>query len=180
MKARKVKKLEPGGPLGPNARRIVLVRLDELFSFGPAALDSENAEALHDMRIAAKRLRYVLEVTGPSLGAEAHAAAKQAKELQSLLGEIHDCDEMLPTVCEHIEDLRRLDVAAVRLKAGAHDSDLAPAAAKAAPHRRNYRGLETLRTYLEARRAVLFARFRAEWRRLEEERFREQLVAALA
>ncbi len=180
MKARKVKKLDPDGPLGPNARRIVLVRLDEFFSLGPAALDPEEKEGLHDLRIAAKRLRYVLEVTEPCFGEEARAAAKQAKDLQGLLGEIHDCDEMLPLVREHLGTLRRVDVAAVRLKAGANDRDLAPSAAKVAPHRRNYRGLETLRTYLEARRAVLFARFDAEWRRLEEERFREHVEAALA
>jgi len=180
VKARKVKKLKPEGPLGPNARRIVLVRLEELFSFGPTAIEPDNAEALHDMRIAAKRLRYVLEVTESCFGEEGRAAARQAKDLQGLLGEIHDCDEMLPVVREQIETLRRVDVAAVRLKAGPHDRDLEPSAAKAAPHRRNYRGLETLRTYLEARRAVLLARFHSEWRRLEDERFREHVEAALA
>ena len=180
MKARKVKGLDPEAPLGPNARRLVLVRLDELFSFGPTAVDDEDPEALHDMRIAAKRLRYVLEVTGPCFGEVARMAAKQAKDLQSLLGDIHDCDEMLPRVERHVEDLREADVAAVVRTVAPEGSDLVPEATRAAPNRRSYRGLESLRVYTEARREVLCARFQAEWRRLEEERFRERVEAALA
>ena len=56
------------------------------------------------MRIAAKRLRYVLEVAGPCFGAEAKAARDAAKQLQGVLGEIHDCDVMLPRA-EGIESL---------------------------------------------------------------------------
>ena len=56
------------------------------------------------MRIAAKRLRYVLEITGPCFGPEAKAARDAAKRLQGVLGEIHDCDVMLPRA-EGIESL---------------------------------------------------------------------------
>ena len=56
------------------------------------------------MRIAAKRLRYVLEITSTCFGAEAVAARGAAKELQAVLGEIHDCDVMLPRA-EGIESL---------------------------------------------------------------------------
>ena len=64
MKARRVKGLDPSGTLVDNAERIVAVRLDEVTAFAPRVFDPEQVEALHDMRIAAKRLRYVLEVTG--------------------------------------------------------------------------------------------------------------------
>ena len=50
------------------------------------------------MRIAAKRLRYVLEITESCFGEEAVAARRAVKELQSVLGDIHDCDVMLPRV----------------------------------------------------------------------------------
>lgn len=96
MKARPVKGLDPAAPLRPNAARIVRTRLDELRSFAPAALEPSGAEAQHEMRIAAKRLRYVLEITESCFGPEAKAARKAAKELQGVLGEIHDCDVMLP------------------------------------------------------------------------------------
>ena len=48
------------------------------------------------MRIAAKRLRYLLEIAGSCFGPEAKAARDAAKALQGVLGEIHDCDVMLP------------------------------------------------------------------------------------
>ena len=101
MKARKVKGLDPDGTLAENAERILAVRLEELHSFSPAVLDPAEAEALHDMRIAAKRLRYVLELAKPALAPEAVKQARTAKKLQDLLGQIHDCDEMLPRVREH-------------------------------------------------------------------------------
>ena len=63
MKARKVKGLDPFGTLADNAQRLAHVRLDELCAFVPDALDPEAVEELHAMRIAAKRLRYVLEAT---------------------------------------------------------------------------------------------------------------------
>lgn len=96
MKARRVEGLDPAAPLRPNAARIVATRLEELLALAGAALDPAAAEAQHDLRIAAKRLRYVLELLGPCCGAESEAARKAAKRLQGVLGEIHDCDVMLP------------------------------------------------------------------------------------
>ncbi len=96
MKARQVKGLDPAAPLRPNAARIVRTRLDELRSFAPLALEPPAARAQHDMRIAAKRLRYVLEIVSPCFGPEAEAAREAAKRLQGVLGDIHDCDVMLP------------------------------------------------------------------------------------
>lgn len=97
MKARKVRALDPGAPLLPNAARIVETRLAELLALSGPALDPIATKAQHDLRIAAKRLRYVLELTGPCFGPEAATARKVAKELQGVLGEIHDCDVMLPS-----------------------------------------------------------------------------------
>lgn len=98
MKARKVKGLNPGQPLRPNAARIVATRLDELSALAAEALEPGAETAQHDMRIAAKRLRYVLEIAGVCFGPEADEGRRLAKELQSVLGEIHDCDVMLPKV----------------------------------------------------------------------------------
>ena len=169
MKARKVKHLDCDGPLGENALRIIAVRLDELHSFAYAARDPGSVKALHDMRIAAKRLRYVLEATTPALGAAAADGAKHAKKLQDVLGDIHDCDEFAPRVRAHVEKLRAEDVNAVRAGAPARTKDLDPAAAKSAPNRGRYRGLEALHTYIEARRDVLYSTFLREWQRLEDD-----------
>jgi CHAD domain-containing protein len=98
VKARKVRGLDPNEPLRPNAARIVATRLDELRALAAEALEPGAETAQHDMRIAAKRLRYVLEITGACFGPGAEAARRVAKELQGVLGEIHDCDVMLPKV----------------------------------------------------------------------------------
>jgi hypothetical protein len=166
MKARPVKKLDPSRALAENAARIIQMRLDEMLSFAPNALEGRTKDQ-HDMRIAAKRLRYVLELSGFCFGRPADTARRRARELQDILGEIHDCDVMLPRVRRHLEELQRADAAAVRKKAG-EAPDLDPRLAAQSPHRTAYRGLDVLAVYLEARRQLLFDRFVAFWRRQEE------------
>jgi CHAD domain-containing protein len=98
MKARKVRGLKPGEPLRANAGRIVSVRLEELRDLAVEAVEPGAETAQHDMRIAAKRLRYALEIVEPCFGEPATVARLAARELQDILGEIHDCDVMLPKV----------------------------------------------------------------------------------
>jgi CHAD domain-containing protein len=179
VKARKVKGLRPDMPLADAAERIVRVRLDELCSFAPAAMDPSDEEALHDMRIAAKRLRYILEITSPCFGRYAATAAKRARDLQDLGGEIHDCDVMLPEVNRLVEELRTLDATELR-QAADGAGDVAPALAARAKHGDAYRGLEVLASHLSARRALLHERLVARWRELEGEGFPDRLRAALA
>jgi CHAD domain-containing protein len=171
VKARKVKGLDPTGTLGDNAEQIVRVRLDELCSFMPKAQDPAEVVALHDMRIAAKRLRYVLEVTGPCFGAYASSAVKLVKELQDLLGEIHDCDVQLPEVAAFLEELMAEDAAA----AGASPRDLAKT-----PNRRTYAGLVALQVHLRARRRALFEQFLELWEDYERKGFAARLAFAVS
>ena len=118
MKAKRIKGLDPAAPLAEGAAEIVTVRLGELLSFLPDALAEDEVRSHHDMRIAAKRLRYVLEATGFCFGEPADAARKAARELQDLLGEMHDVDVMLPRLAEHRAALRDEDAAEVREAAG--------------------------------------------------------------
>ncbi len=162
MKAKKVKKLDPGSSLAENAARIVLVRLDELRSFVSDALDPAEAKAQHDMRIAAKRVRYILETTELCFGRPAAEARRRARDLQDVLGELNDCKVMLPQVERHVARLRADDADAVRARAG-DAPDLEPELAARAPNRTSYRGLEVLGVYVEARRGTLHDRFRELW-----------------
>ena len=86
------------------------MRTAELYAFVPEALDEHAVTAMHDMRIAAKRLRYVLELVGFCLGEVGPEAQRRARELQEVLGEIHDCDVML----ERIAASRERDAARLR------------------------------------------------------------------
>jgi len=178
MKARRVKKLDPAAPLVDNAARMVRVRVAEMRSFAPAALEPDRVREQHDMRIAAKRLRYILETTGFCLGPAAEAARRRARDLQDILGELHDCDVMLPRVEAQIAQLRSEDADAVReWAAGAVDLD--PGIAARAPNRTSYRGLEVLAVYLEARRAMLHERFRGFWAEQEREGTWDRLADAV-
>jgi hypothetical protein len=162
LRARRVRKLDPAATLAENAARIVLVRLDELRSFVPAAFDPGAARAQHDMRIAAKRLRYIVETTELCFGRPAAEARRRARDLQDVLGELNDCRVMLPRLERHVVALREADARAVRARAG-DAPDLDPDLAARAPNRTSYRGLEVLAVYLEARRGLLHDRFLALW-----------------
>jgi CHAD domain-containing protein len=171
VKARRVKDLDPAGPLGDNAERIVRVRLEELTSFMPKAADPTEVVALHDMRIAAKRLRYILEVTGSCFGPYASGAVKLVKDLQDLLGEIHDCDVQLPGVAAFLEELLIEDIAT----ADAHPRDVGRV-----PNRRTYAGLVALQVHLRARRNALFEEFLELWRDYERKGFAARLAFAIS
>jgi len=98
MKAHRVDSLDPAMELQDAARRIVAVRTAELYAFIPEALGDRAVSAMHDMRIAAKRLRYLLELVGFCFGEVGEEAQTRARELQDVLGEIHDCDVMLERI----------------------------------------------------------------------------------
>jgi CHAD domain-containing protein len=172
MKARKVEDLDPDGTVADNAERIIRVRLDELCSFMPRAADPAEVVALHDMRIAAKRLRYILEVTGPCFGAYGKTATKLTKELQDLLGEIHDCDVQIPETAAFAERLVAEDAAALHA-AG-------EAAPRQAPHAREHAGVALLLVHLRARRLLLFDQFLELWGTLERKGFRARLEYAVS
>jgi hypothetical protein len=179
VKARTVKGLDPAESLADNAERIVLVRLDELCGFMPRAADPDEVVALHDMRIAAKRLRYILEITAPVFGDYAETAVRMTKDLQDLLGEIHDCDVQIPEVGEFLDGMIGADAAAL-VVAAAGAADLDPAAVRRAAHRRDHAGLVALLVHLRARRDLLFARFLELWQEYERKGYRARLEYAVS
>ena len=153
MRPRRVKGVKPHMRLDAAAERIVAVRLDELCAHMPRAADPAEVELLHDMRIAAKRLRYVLDLTHFCFGPYARKAAKRAKQLQDLIGEIHDCDVTLPRVTALREEI-------------AADDPAMP-------------GLIAIEERLRTRRDARFADFLELWRKLSREGFRARLEYAI-
>ncbi len=177
MKPRRVKGLDAKSSVATNAARIVRVRIDELYDFDPAVLDPERVTELHDMRIAAKRLRYVLEITGHCFGAIGEEAESFAKDLQGILGEIHDCDVLIPRVDHELATLRAQD--ALALARISSDVDGLPMAVRLAPGRTRYRGLETLAAALTARRALLHDAFVKHWQQVKDDGLRARLEVEL-
>lgn len=91
-RARRVTGLHPRATLLENARAIVAVRVAELFDFAHAVGDPAQDEDLHNMRIAAKRLRYTLEMFRVCLSPDGPALIDAVKEIQERIGDIHDAD----------------------------------------------------------------------------------------
>jgi CHAD domain-containing protein len=81
---------EPATAELPRAIRKSLRRTAGHAAEADAADAAERDTALHEMRKAAKRARYVLEVAEPALGKGARKLRKRVKEVQSLLGDHHD------------------------------------------------------------------------------------------
>lgn len=89
------------------ARSIVSNRLKELERLSKAFYHPLNVKPLHKMRIAAKRLRYALELFGQCLGPGTAIFAKKVAGLQTSLGELNDCDIWLETFGKQLHVARR-------------------------------------------------------------------------
>ena len=76
-------------------RDAVAASLRELCDLGESVYEPFNIEKLHEMRIAAKRLRYAVELFTACWGASIAPFAVEIAQMQSFLGEVHDCDVWL-------------------------------------------------------------------------------------
>jgi hypothetical protein len=74
------------------ARMTILNRLEDLEKLSDSLYHPLSIKPLHRMRIAAKRLRYAIELFEHCWGQQAAIFAKKVAGLQSSLGELHDCD----------------------------------------------------------------------------------------
>lgn len=169
------------------ARLILPVRLDELYAHAPAVADPAAARAHHDMRIAAKRLRYTMEIFAFLFPPSFEALIKPVRHIQDLLGLVHDCDVFVPFFERYLEG-RRIEAEARLAEASA-----APAAGVAAPLT-----MEDLRQAIAARagsgerdailrliertrsrRRTTFAEFQSFWGDLDRGGFRTELLLAI-
>jgi hypothetical protein len=101
-RARRVSGIHPKESLRENARRVVAVRLDELLSWRQALDDPALVQQLHDMRIAAKRLRYALEMFDVCFSG-VKALLKQLTDMQEDLGTIHDLDVLIVILRDRLQ-----------------------------------------------------------------------------
>jgi CHAD domain-containing protein len=92
----------PDEPYARAAARIVRVRAGELFAHAEGVLDTEDIERVHDMRVASRRLRAVLEVFAPCFPKGPYRSAlRDVKRLADALGERRDPDV-------HLEAMEKL------------------------------------------------------------------------
>lgn len=70
----------------------IMTAIQDLFWYEPWLSEPEMIHRHHEMRIAAKRLRYTLESFGDLYASGLKSEIKTFKSLQDVLGDMHDCD----------------------------------------------------------------------------------------
>jgi CHAD domain-containing protein len=145
-KARAIPDLQGTDTFRQAAAKAVAVRAEELWEHSDNVLDVGDIERVHDMRVATRRLRAVLEIFAPCFPAKAHRAAlKEVKALADALGERRDPDvqiEHLETYAEAAptQDRPGVDVIVSRLRARQATANAELAAALAEMERSDLRG----------------------------------------
>jgi CHAD domain-containing protein len=89
------------------SRAIILDRLKELEKLSNGLFRPIEVETLHEMRIAAKRLRYAIELFQQCWGRPIATYAKRTAQLQTALGDVHDCDVWIESFGNEISKLRK-------------------------------------------------------------------------
>lgn len=114
-----VNDLDPKATLAENARAILKLRIAEYYHYTPIVHDEHAGVLLHELRIAAKRLRYTLEMFRAVFGDEGARQIEQVKAVQEVLGELHDCDVRIELIEDELVALaaRQMRELSARLKA---------------------------------------------------------------
>ena len=89
------------------SRAIILDRLKEVEKLSSGLFRPFDVETLHEMRIAAKRLRYAIELFQQCWGRSIATYAKRAAQLQTALGDVHDCDVWIESFGNEINKIRK-------------------------------------------------------------------------
>lgn len=82
----------------------ISTRLLELLSFERYVFDRTRIAQHHEMRIAAKRLRYTMEIFRELYPDNVKNPITQIKRLQDILGDMHDCDVWLETLPRFMDE----------------------------------------------------------------------------
>ena len=98
---------EPRVRFSKMAAAVIVDRLKELEKLSDSLYNPFDVEPLHDMRIAAKRLRYALELFHQCWGPSLQTYAKSVARIQTALGEVHDCDVWLESLGKHVNEARK-------------------------------------------------------------------------
>jgi CHAD domain-containing protein len=77
------------------AKNRITVRVEKMLRWEPYVKKSRREKELHQMRIAAKNLRYCLENLEPLYGKQLLSYAKAAMDVQAALGNVHNYDVWL-------------------------------------------------------------------------------------
>lgn len=178
-KAWPVDNLDPDAPLDVNARRILRVRIGEYYSYEPIVSDPLATTDLHNLRIAAKRLRYTLELFAGVFGEDGKRQIDRVKAIQETLGNLHDLDVRIALISDELVELTRNNVAELdRALATSHPSSypsLTTAILRPPPDAPE-RGLYGLLARQHADRQAAYRQFKTLWDQYALEGMRDDLA----
>jgi CHAD domain-containing protein len=118
-KAKPIRGLHADMPFAEAAARTVEVRAGELLALREGVLDTSDVDRVHDMRVASRRLRAVLELYRPCFPkALLEPALRDVKALADGLGARRDPDVQLEALDRLAGALDPADRAGVELLAG--------------------------------------------------------------
>lgn len=88
--------VEPKTPVGRAAGRILIERAQPLFALEPKVLSGEDMDAVHDMRVASRRVREALALFAPIYPSkESRRWQKVVGKVTSSLGAVRDADVLI-------------------------------------------------------------------------------------
>lgn len=101
---------------------VIKERVMEFIDGSPCLFHPYKIKRLHELRILAKRLRYSMELFARCGDKELEEMAKAVAQMQTALGELHDCDVWIRDLGARLKRLSRKDAAEPndeKLRAGA-------------------------------------------------------------
>jgi inorganic triphosphatase YgiF len=190
-KAQPLTELDPHAPTGQNARRIARTRLDEMYQWATSVDGPYEVRGLHNVRIAAKRLRYTLEIFADVLPAACQSIADELAQIQDELGAVHDDDVMISLLrlCLGSEDAGiayKEALVKARKQKGNGKLLLQPNMVAAvldpdsAPSSQQRYGLEQLLLKQRQWREERYRSFRQHWYQLQARDFRREILDILS
>ncbi|HKR02160.1 MAG TPA: CHAD domain-containing protein [Pyrinomonadaceae bacterium] len=103
-RGRKRERAHEGMSFREAGREVIRARLRELLDLSESLYRPLKSRPLHRLRIAAKRLRYALELFAPCWSEPLIPFAKEIARLQKSLGELHDSDLWIKELGEALAD----------------------------------------------------------------------------
>ena len=147
--------VQPAGKLRDNAALMLHTRLAEMYRYADSVDDVEMVEDLHNMRIAAKRLRYTMEIFASCFPGDDFATTYESvKSIQEQIGDIHDCDVRVPLIQSFLD------------KEGDRRPEIKT-------------GLDRAIRAEQTKRNRLYNKFRKYWSKLQEQSFHRRFLEIL-
>lgn len=190
-RAKPITGLDPHAPTEKDVCIIARTRLEEMYSWAKYVDNPYEVQNLHNLRIAAKRLRYTLELFEDVLPTACQGIAKELAQLQDELGTLHDADVMIALLrlCLGSEaggTIYEQALSQADKQSGKGRLMLQPELVSivlkpdVAPSAEQRYGLEQLLLQEQHRREEHYKAFRQHWYQLQSRDFRREILDALS